>query len=297
MLFQDASRRFIDHAEMTHKPGTVRFYKQKICKLMEFFHDRHLEDINRFDIIDFIAEYKKQNPEVSNSTINKHIQTVKVMRNVLTEEPFNVKKLKEEKKLATIIDDKTIKKIFNHYENVDLAVEPVALRNHVMFRLLLDTGLRINELLSLRVQDVLMKRLTIHVKVTKMSMERYVYFSNETAELMKKYGKVFQLREHLFFDVYSGQQLKSAAVQNICQRLENRLKLKYPIRPHKWRHTFATKFLKNGGDLETLRIILGHTNLLTTQRYIHFDNAHIQKEYQRVTNKRPDIVTNYSSPW
>ena len=297
MLFQDASQSFLNYAEITHKSATVRFYRQKICKLMKYFRDQHLEDINRFDIIDFIAEYRKQNPEVSNATINKHIQTLKVMRNVLTEKPLDMNKLKEEKKLSKIIDDKTIKKIFDYYEALDTTFEPMGLRNHLMFKLLLDTGLRINELLNLQVKDVLMKQRTIHVKITKMSSERYVYFTDETADLMKRYSKRFRLKNYLFFDIFTGRPLKASAIQSICGRLEKRLRLKDHVRPHKWRHTFATNFLKNGGDIESLRLILGHTNLLTTQRYLHFDNTHVQKEYERVTGRLQDTVTNYSSPW
>jgi len=297
MLFQEASRSFINYAQITHKDGTLRFYKQKLRRLSDYFGNRQLEDINHIDIINFISDYKETNPEVTNATINKYIQTLKVMRNVLTAKPLNMNKLKEEKRLSRTISDKDLNKIFEHYTSENVMFEPISIRNHLIFRLLLDTGLRINELLNLKVEDVIMKQRTIHVKVTKTSTERYVYFTDETANLMKKYAQQFRIKDYIFIDMIQRKRLSNSAVQNICARLEKRLKLSDHIRPHKWRHTFATNFLKSGGDIETLRLILGHTNLLTTQRYLHIDNSHVRKEYQRIIEKSLDTLPNYSSPW
>lgn len=56
------------------------------------------------------------------------------------------------------------------------------------------------------------------------------------------------------------------------------------ITPHKWRHTFATTFIKNGGDLEILRLLLGHSNLKTTQKYLHLSRNDIVDNYQKIMN-------------
>jgi len=57
------------------------------------------------------------------------------------------------------------------------------------------------------------------------------------------------------------------------------------ITPHKWRHTFATEFLRKGGDLETLRMILGHRNLKTTQKYLHLTEHDIRLTYQKIMDQ------------
>lgn len=73
-------------------------------------------------------------------------------------------------------------------------------------------------------------------------------------------------------------------VQNVCFRIETKLNLPYTIRPHKWRHTFATRFLKGGANTETLRLIMGHASIKTTQLYLHLDNEFIKHEYFKVMN-------------
>jgi len=73
-------------------------------------------------------------------------------------------------------------------------------------------------------------------------------------------------------------------VQNMCFRIERRLVLPYTIRPHKWRHTFATRFLKGGADIESLRLILGHASIKPTQLCLHLDSDFIKHEYFKVMN-------------
>jgi len=60
------------------------------------------------------------------------------------------------------------------------------------------------------------------------------------------------------------------------------LKIEENITPHKWRHTFATNFLNRGGNLETLRLLLGHANLKTTQKYLHLSKGDIFRNYNEV---------------
>ena len=63
------------------------------------------------------------------------------------------------------------------------------------------------------------------------------------------------------------------------------MKIQDNITPHKWRHTFATRFLARGGDLETLRLILGHSNLKTTQKYLHLTKKDILFNYRKIMDK------------
>ena len=71
-------------------------------------------------------------------------------------------------------------------------------------------------------------------------------------------------------------------VVSFIYRVKKRLNIEENITPHKWRHTFVTNYLKQGGDLETLRLLLGHSNLKTTQKYLHFSKNDIISNYKNI---------------
>jgi site-specific recombinase XerD len=81
--------------------------------------------------------------------------------------------------------------------------------------------------------------------------------------------------------------MTTASIESLFYQLKKRYGIQDNITPHKWRHTFATSFLRKGGDLETLRMLLGHSNLKTTQKYLHLNQHDIRKTYQAIMNKQP----------
>ncbi len=153
-----------------------------------------------------------------------------------------------------------------------------------MFRLFYETGLRLSELLYLKVRDFNFERNTIHVKKTKTNVERYVFFSQETKDLLVQYIHSGKLDYHIFIDFNTGEVIKVDTVQTICKRLKNKLGIDININAHKWRHTFATNFVKKNGNMEVLRQIMGHTSLKTTQKYLHINADDLHREYFRLYN-------------
>lgn len=148
-----------------------------------------------------------------------------------------------------------------------------------MFRLLLDTGLRINELINLKVENIDFDTNTIHAKVTKTKRERYTFFTSESHLMITKFIIANHIKEYLFIDFKTKEKLKVDPVETICYRLKNKLNITVPISPHRWRHTFATNFLKKSRDIEVLRLILGHRNLSTTHKYLHLDKEYLYEIY------------------
>lgn len=277
MKFNEASKIFLEYVKVTRSAGTYDVYDGKLKVLNKYFEGVEIENITKFDIINFWSHRKEVYPEISPATLNKYRTVMILMIEYLTDKRLKVKKLRENKPLIEIIDEDILKKVLEHLKNQTHIIE--GLRNYVLFKLLLDTGLRINEALHLKVNDIHFQTNTIHVKITKTKRERYVYFRDDTKEILKNLITRDQTNGYIFQSYKSKKKLSVEHVQNICYRLENTLKLPYNVRPHKWRHTFATKFLKSGGDLETLRLILGHESIRTTQRYLHLDNDFVRAEY------------------
>lgn len=280
MKFELACNDFLDYVLITKSKGTCDVYTRKLNVMKTYYKNCDIEELTKKDLIKFWAWRKSVYPDIQNSTLNKYSLALNLMLEYNLDYRLNVKKLRETKKIIRILDPPVIYKIFEYYKTQTTYKE--GLRNYTLFKLILDTGLRINEVLHLKMSDVNFPDNTIHTKLTKTRTERFVYFRDDTKKLLKQLITRDQSNSYIFMSYSSRKRLSGENVQSICFRLENKLELPYPVRPHKWRHTFATTFLMDGGDLETLRIILGHASIKTTQMYLHLDNTFIRSEYFRI---------------
>ncbi len=279
MKVQEALKQYLQYVKITKAEATYRFDLGKSERIMTFFQNIDCNDVNRKQILDFIVYLKQQNPNIENSTINKYVQLL--LRALKSECQIELvfEKLREKSKMVKVVSSDLIKQVFSYY---DKEMMPEHLRNNLMFRLLLDTGLRISELLSLDVNDININDSSILVKKTKNIRERVVFFSKETLVVLTKYVMSQKITGLLFIDLNTREQLKLDRVQKICQNLQKSLKTKNSITPHKWRHTFATNFINANGNIEMLRVFLGHTSITTTQRYLHVNLQSMRNEYFRV---------------
>jgi len=288
MQFIEAARDFLAYIEMTRSNGTYRYQKSKINVLEIYFDNEDINTIDKKNLVKFISFMRKRNPKITNATLNKYIGIIRRIIRYNIDKDVKFEKLPEDKRIVPTLKQRTINRIFGYYQGN--SSRPEMLRNYVLFRLLLDTGLRINEALHLRIRDIDFETSTIHVKVTKTKMERYVFFTKTTKQFLKKLISSKDISDYIFINYQTKGILKVDNIEKVVYRLEKRLKLDEKIKPHKWRHTFATRFIKNGGNLEALRLIMGHTNLKTTQIYLHVDNEHLHKEYFRVNNLALDTA-------
>lgn len=282
MLFNIACTNFLDYIEVTKSTGTFRLQVSKVSLLKKYFNNCELDSISNFEIIAFIRFSRVRNPKISEVTLNMYVSTLKRVIKYNSKRVVEFEKLPEIRKIVPVVNEDTINKVFNYLRKQFNHKE--GLRNYVLFKLLLDTGLRINEELNLRIRDIDFSSNTIHVKITKTKSERYVFFTEGTKKVLKRLITTHKIKDHIFMNYKGNKMLSVDNVQNICFRIEKRLELEEKIRPHKWRHTFATNFLKRGGDLESLRLILGHTSLKTTQKYLHLDKDFLHDEYFKTHN-------------
>ena len=282
MKLNQAIEKYEKYITVTRSKGTLRFLKGKTSILSKYLGKCECDDISDDMILDFIIKQQKRNPNLANRTMNKYVQTLNQVVRYATGRTIKFDKMPENKKTIKTISKEIQDKIYDHYENNQSNI--ILLRNYIMFRLLLETGLRISELLSLRVNDFYFSTGTIHVRITKTNEERYVFYSKKTSQLLSKYVVASKISNELFIDFVTGEVLSVFGVESICQRLAHKLGINQSISPHKWRHTFATHFIRKSGNLEVLRQILGHTNLATTQKYLHINKDFLHEEYFRIYN-------------
>ena len=172
---------------------------------------------------------------------------------------------------------------------IDTLIEAIDLtsnegeRNRAMLETLYGCGLRVSELITLKVSDLFFEE--GFIKITgKGNKQRFVPIS----EITQKYIEIYQksIRSHVpiqkgFEDTLflnrRGRQLTRAMIFTIIKNLAVQIDLKKTISPHTLRHSFATHLLENGADLRSIQLMLGHESITTTEIYVHLDRKFLTK--------------------
>ncbi|MFD2910164.1 site-specific tyrosine recombinase XerD [Flavobacterium ardleyense] len=163
---------------------------------------------------------------------------------------------------------------------IDLST-PEGERNKAMLETLYSCGLRVSELITLKISDLFFEE--GFVKVTgKGNKQRFVPVGDSTIKYVATY--VNQIRAHIavqkgFEDTLflnrRGKQLSRAMIFTIIKNLASSINLNKTISPHTFRHSFATHLLENGADLRSIQLMLGHESITTTEVYMHLDRKHL----------------------
>lgn len=237
MLLNEGILKYVKFIKVTRAEGTLRYLEGKIGIIRRFLGTIECKSIDNDILLDFIIQQRERNPNITNKTINKYIGTIKQVLAYSCNIKLEFQKLPEVRKMINIVPENIISLVFNYYRVNQSSIK--LQRDYLMFKLLDDTGLRISELMYLKVKDFDFNSQTIHVKKTKTNRERYVFFSEETNLLINKYMLSARINNHLFIDFMSGEIIKLYTVESICHRLRKKLDIEQSISPHKWRHTFA----------------------------------------------------------
>jgi len=154
-------------------------------------------------------------------------------------------------------------------------------RNRAMLETLYGCGLRVSELISLKISDLFFEE--GFIKITgKGNKQRFVPIGNATEKYINLYKKHVRINlpiqkghEDTLFLNRRGKQLTRAMIFTIVKELALKIELNKTISPHTFRHSFATHLLENGADLRSIHLMLGHESITTTEIYVHLDRKHL----------------------
>jgi len=151
-------------------------------------------------------------------------------------------------------------------------------KHYAVVATLYSTGLRIAELVNLKVADIDKESMVIHVRQGKGGKDRDVQLSESLREILRNYYRSCLIKptSFLFPSSCNEGHLDKSGIQRIIPALAKKAGIKKSVSPHTLRHCFATHLLEDGTDLRTIQVLLGHANIHTTAIYLHVATDHLQ---------------------
>ncbi|WP_228237611.1 site-specific tyrosine recombinase XerD [Allomuricauda sp. M10] len=267
--------------------NSITNYTLDLQKLVGYLEEMEMDEkplkISKVTVQQFIYDLAKT---VNPRTQARIISGLKGFFNYLIFEDYredNPMELIETPKIGRKLPDTlSVDEINDLIQSIDLS-KPEGERNRAILETLYGCGLRVSELINLKLSDLYFDE--DFIKVTgKGNKQRFVPISG----LNKKYINLYrgQVRVHLpihkehqdyVFLNRRGKQLTRAMIFTIIKQLAEQIGLKKSISPHTFRHSFATHLLENGADLRAIQQMLGHESITTTEVYMHVNRVHLSK--------------------
>jgi len=274
---------------------TVEWYQQTLAVFQAWLAEEGMstcldnfgEDEMRLFILHLQARPGLRGP-ASTHTVNSRVRAMRAFFNWLHEEDYTeyhrlekVKPPKPRELEIEILTDEEIDQVF-------ASINPntvLGARNTAIFSLMLDTGLRLTEVVTLKYKDVHLDGHYVKV-LGKGDKERIVAFGSNCLKVLRNYANHFRLedeerRAETFFLCIDGHPMGADALRSLTERVSKAAGVPR-LHPHLLRHTYATRFLLNGGNVFLLQQNLGHTTLAMVQRYVHIASrmaAQISQEF------------------
>ena len=266
---------------------TVENYKHDIIEYLEYLNSENLsfKDIEYSDIR-FYLMYLKDTKKDDNTSINRKLSSLRGFYKYLANEGIvktNVFSLvngpKKSKKLPRYFEYNELEELFN----VPDTRTPLGQRDSLILEMLYATGVRVGELVNIKVSDIDLGRRNIII-LGKGNKERFVTYGEYCEDILKTYlnnGRFYlnsKSSDYLFLN-NNGGRLTDRGVRFILDKLIQKTSINKNISPHMIRHSFATHLLNEGCDLLTVQKLLGHESISATQVYTHVSTDRLKEVY------------------
>lgn len=250
----------------------LRNYSQRTIKSYLYYLSNYLKNINNYKIPndDLIRNYllKKKNKDWSPQSTNLCLNSIKFFYKEVVKAPqqINIKFAKKNKKLPIVLSRNEVKKIIVVVKNP---------KHQLLLALAYGAGLRVSEVINLKVKDIDIEELTIHLKNAKGKKDRITIFPEKLKGDMQNLiaGKD---KNDFVFGSERGGKLTTRTAQKVFQNSLKKSGIKKDATFRSLRHSFATHLLENGIDVRYVQELLGHQNIRTTQRYTQVTNPSIK---------------------
>ena len=267
---------YIEH-EKNYSPNTITAYQNDLNSFLEFckrdFDVAEIDSVPYSMIRSWIVEMVSSG--ISNRSINRKMSSLKSYYNYLlktkqiSENPLrDHRSLKSEKKVRVPFSEKEIQEVLRFFEQEE---DFEKVRDKLIIELLYTTGMRRAELIALRDNSFDLSQNVVKV-LGKRNKERQIPLLNSVVNTIEKYLSLKKEKfpgSENFFITSKGEKVYPTLVYRIINEYFGKVSLKLKKSPHIIRHSFATHLLNEGADLNSVKELLGHSSLASTQVYTH----------------------------
>lgn len=283
---------FIYHlqGERQLSPNTVSSYKNDIIRYIGYLEEHHISKENMITV-DHVITYMEELAGIplAPTSLARNLSSIRMFHRFMVNEGYcekdvteNIDSPKLPKRLPKILDIADIEAIF---AEIDTSTD-AGVRDRALLELLYGSGLRISELLSLRLPDLMLEDGWVRV-FGKGFKERIVPFGDEACSWLLKYIRNVRpmlaaniKAEDIVFLNMRGTPLSRMGVWKLIQKYAQLAMIDKAVSPHVFRHSFATHLLEGGADLRAVQEMLGHSDIATTQIYTHLDRNYLKEVHK-----------------
>jgi integrase/recombinase XerD len=249
--------------------NTKRAYLSSFKKFIDFYRYKSVstltdEEVNRY--ITYLVEEKKVSPAIQKQAINAiKFYFEKVLKRPVIHDLY--KRPRNEKRLPAILSEEEVSRILVALNN---------LKHKTILTVIYSSGIRLNEVINLKLTDIDSDRKLIRVVQGKGKKDRYTILSPRLEKLLDSYLKIYNPKKYLFEGAKESK-YSARSVQNILKNAVEKVGISKHATVHTLRHSFATHLLENGTDLRYIQELLGHSSSKTTEIYTHVSKKSIGK--------------------
>ncbi len=252
-----------------YSPNTIQNYTSWFKVFLNYFPGRKPSQLTHKDLMDFLVFYRNSNGW-SATCQNQLINSIKFFYEGVLKRPketYDLPRAQKPASLPTVFDESEILAIIKATEN---------LKHKTILCLAYAGGLRVSEIVNLKIADIDSKRMTITLRQAKGKKDRQIMLSHKLLLMLRAYYKQHKPKTWIFEGQF-GEQYSTRSIQLVLKCAKEKAGVKKKGSIHALRHSFATHLLEGGTDLISIKELLGHTSLRTTMTYTHVSKTKISK--------------------
>ncbi len=252
-----------------YSPNTIKTYTSEFAQLLYFLKDRLVKEIDEDGVKKYFL-YCINELKLSENSLHSRTNAIKFyFVAVLKKRKFEMEMIRPKKHhiLPKVIHSIDIRKLFDVTTN---------LKHNTMLKLSYGMGLRVSEIINLKISDIDSKSMLVFIARAKGKKDRYANLPEAVLTQLREYYTVFRPQEYLFEGQYGGQ-YSARSVQQVFHDALKKAGINKKVGLHSLRHSFATHLLEKGTDIRLIKDLLGHKDIKTTLLYTHVSDTSLQK--------------------